>query len=90
MSKVDQKGTYLRFPGTTVICDIVDTKAWSEFHKVLMSKTNWRKYFSPLPFESFHVTIKGINTSVRDFAGERTFFDDILTNFQRFDLIRGL
>jgi hypothetical protein len=59
--KIDQNGKYLPFAGVTVISPVVqeDTTFWSELH-TLVSNPVLVKYFTPLPYKSYHMTTNNL------------------------------
>ena len=60
--KIDQNGEYLPFAGVTVISPVVqeNTTFWSELHNTLTSHPVLVKYFTPLPYESYHMTTNNL------------------------------
>mmetsp|Transcript_14356 Transcript_14356/g.25247 ORF Transcript_14356/g.25247 Transcript_14356/m.25247 type:complete len:242 (-) Transcript_14356:26-751(-) len=60
--KFSSDGRYLRFPGLTVVCDMQDSEAGElgQLPKVLHAQPCLGRMMSPLPPESYHVTLLDI------------------------------
>lgn len=71
MRKIDDKGNYLNFHGITII-------SFLHFNKILLDKvkeildadSNLNKYYSTLPSESYHMTIKNHLVGTEEFVQE--------------------
>jgi len=55
--KVDDQGKYRIFPGITIICPLTNPKEWQEIPTFISQTRELRKYYSPLPLDSYHMTI---------------------------------
>jgi len=66
--KIDAHGKYCKFPGVTIVSAIrsKDTKIWKELYDKLNQCELLKKHYSPLPFESYHMTTNDIYTQKRD------------------------
>lgn len=56
--KIDHDGRYRPFPGLTIVSSIQegDQPFWQLLHSALKNNQNFTAYFSPLPYESYHIT----------------------------------
>lgn len=89
MDKIDSKGQYCHFPGTTVVSAIqaADQDFWRRVHDRLKNSPTICKYYSPLPYESYHMTTAALDTkhmakdkNWKEFIDERTPFYSELHN----------
>lgn len=84
-TKINQKGQYCLYPGTTIVSmiDSKDLVFWQKIHDSLMRAKTICKYFSPLPFTSYHMTLVALDTVVD--AGEQRwelYIDTRLPKYQ--------
>lgn len=58
MKKVNSNGRYLKFPGITVVASICqkDEMFWQEVFQLLNRSELLLSHYSPLPYESYHLT----------------------------------
>lgn len=66
--KIDEKGTYTRFPGFTVIASVgaEESKLWEAIYNSIANNSVVRKYYAPLPASSYHMTAMGLFTQQYD------------------------
>lgn len=64
LKKIDDQGSYLEFPGVTIAADIgqINQKLWQEIHCFLQNTPVLCDYFSPLPYQSYHMTMCNLYT----------------------------
>ena len=64
MYKIDEKGQYLPFPGSSVIASAQDSDnaLWGLIHECMASNESISSYYSPLPSDSYHVTFINLFT----------------------------
>ena len=82
--KINNCGEYRPFAGVTVISPVVqeNTTFWSELH-TLVSNPVLVKYFTPLPYESYHMTTN--NLYIKENCDNwHEFIDTHLVFFERF------
>ena len=62
--KLDSEGRYLKFPGITIVAAIrqSDFEEWDKLYKELNKCELTKKYYSPLPTASYHMTTNNIYT----------------------------
>lgn len=58
MKKIDCKGNYLEFNGITVISFLHFNKIFPQIYDILDHDPDIKKYYSPLPLDSYHMTVK--------------------------------
>ncbi|CAM4430230.1 MAG: hypothetical protein LEGION0398_MBIBDBAK_01338 [Legionellaceae bacterium] len=65
--KIDSNGIYTKFPGLTIIASIME-KDFLFFQKIYNCFTQdlIKKYYSPLPFDSYHITTVNLYTEKSD------------------------
>lgn len=66
--KIDKNGNYGHFPGVTVIAPIErePNSLWKELFDCLNRDNLLTQYYTPLPFESYHVTTMTVCNERRD------------------------
>lgn len=62
--KIDEKGNYTVFPGITVISKTTDAEnpLWYALHELLINDQDVVAHFSPLPYQSYHMTAINVCT----------------------------
>lgn len=65
MAKIDERGNYLPFPGTTVVAAIrdADLPLWRALHAALDSLDVVKEHYALLPAESYHMTTSDLFTA---------------------------
>ena len=66
--KIDSQGKYCKFPGITIVSAFLpkDERLWKQVYDELDQCQLLKEYYSPLPFESYHMTTNDIYTEARD------------------------
>ncbi|VEB38492.1 Uncharacterized protein conserved in bacteria [Legionella sainthelensi] len=84
--KLDSTGNYIEFPGVTIIAPIIKTAQENNFlpkiHQSLTSATLLTQYYTPLPFESYHMTTCNLYTKNEHNLDWFKFITDKLEFFQ--------
>ena len=78
--KIDKNGKYLRFPGINLICmakDRATSAAWRRIYEFVRDDETFRKYYSALPPESYHMTVHPMYT-LGDSRGNPSYFNSHL------------
>jgi hypothetical protein len=57
MYKIDRRGNFLPYPGITVISKVDDCEVFEQIERILRDSEDLKESLSPLPKESYHVTI---------------------------------
>lgn len=62
--KLDSNGNYQTFRGLTIVSSINDEdfSFWEKVYNLIINNNQILNYFSPLPFESYHVTTTNLYT----------------------------
>jgi hypothetical protein len=56
-SKIDERGVYKQFRGFTIVSSVVDIDdSWKNCHTFLTNQDSTTSHFSPLPYDSYHMT----------------------------------
>lgn len=86
LKKIDESGRYTYFPGVTVVSGVreVDLSFWKEIYKCIADCELSRSYYSPLPFDSYHMTTTNLFTKqVHGGSNWARFLRDNQSFFQR-------
>lgn len=84
--KITAKGSYSHFPGVTVIAKVQnkDLDFCKKIYACLVESELITQYYSPLPFESYHMTTNNLFTAKKDGGDDwEAFINQNLTIFQR-------
>lgn len=84
--KIDATGSYIEFPGVTIIAPTLKTSQENDFlhriHQSLTSSTLLTQYYTPLPDESYHMTTCNLYTKNEHNLDWFKFITDKLEFFQ--------
>ncbi|KTD14527.1 hypothetical protein Lgra_0558 [Legionella gratiana] len=84
--KIDATGNYIEFPGVTIIAPIIKTSQENAFlhkiHQSLTSSTLLTQYYTPLPYDSYHMTTCNLYTRKEHDRDWFKFITDKLEFFQ--------
>lgn len=88
--KLNSEGKYLTFPGITVVSAIkeADKPLWQLIYEALNKNKEFTDHFTPLPYESYHLT--AINLYTKDAIGSGKWRDFIISNSAFFQSLNGL
>ena len=88
--KLNSEGKYLTFPGITVVSAIkkTDKPLWQLIYEALKKNKEFTDHFTPLPYESYHLT--AINLYTKDAIGSRKWRGFIISNRAFFQSLNGL
>ncbi|HHF7373594.1 DUF1868 domain-containing protein [Legionella bozemanae] len=83
--KIDDQSNYLEFPGVTIIADAGQTnqKLWQDIYYFLKNTSVLCNYFSPLPYQSYHMTTCNLYTQQETPENWLSFISKKLTIFQK-------
>ncbi len=89
-AKINSEGRYLPYPGVTVVAAIkeADKPFWQLIYETITKNKEFTNYFSPLPYESYHLTT--INLYTKDATGSRKWREFIVSNRDFFLSIKDL
>lgn len=96
--KIDSTGNYIEFPGVTIIAPIIKTAQENNFlhkiHQSLTSSTLLTQYYTPLPYESYHMTTCNLYTKnehnldwFKFITDKLEFFQNLFTQLKTHELI---
>ncbi|KTD74559.1 DUF1868 domain-containing protein [Legionella tucsonensis] len=82
--KIDDQGNYLEFSGVTIIAHAgqINQKLWQNIYHYLKSTSVLYDYFSPLPYQSYHMTTCNLYTQKEIPENWLSFISKKLTIFQ--------
>eukprot|EP00929_Paragymnodinium_shiwhaense_P027590 TRINITY_DN16168_c0_g5_i1.p1 TRINITY_DN16168_c0_g5~~TRINITY_DN16168_c0_g5_i1.p1 ORF type:complete len:240 (-),score=49.30 TRINITY_DN16168_c0_g5_i1:19-738(-) len=61
--KFDAEGRYLKFPGVSILCDVLDASEapFAEIPSLVQKYPTLARCYSPLPAKSYHMTVQNIH-----------------------------
>jgi hypothetical protein len=86
LDKISVSGQYTEFPGVSVISktSIENEGFWKRLHEVLSKSSLVCRYFSPLPYESYHLTTIDLCTEMANGGDDwGQFITDRLSAFKK-------
>ncbi len=87
MKKIDQNGNYLPFIGTTIISFVKCQKLFKDIHEYISCHHHlFFKYYSLLPVESYHMTVK--NHTVCS-GSEKQWYENFVADFAKYEQIKA-
>lgn len=90
LDKINASGQYTEFPGVSVISktSIENEDFWKRIHAVLSKSSLVCRYFSPLPYESYHLTTMDLCTEMANGGDDwGKFITDRLSAFKKLNTI---
>ncbi|CAH6419436.1 Hypothetical protein HVR_LOCUS629 [uncultured virus] len=88
--KITSQGQYKPFTGITVISFIKDRSKdprWKEIFDLMQNSKNFLKYFTPLPLESYHMTLQDL-VNEKFHNNREEFFRYLMLNFSNMEEIK--
>ena len=84
MRKINSEGQYLTFPGVTVVASIdkIDQSLWRLVYETLIKIEGLNDYFSPMPYECYHMTTNNLFT--KDEIGPEKWHSFLTSNSSYF------
>lgn len=85
LKKIDSQGNYSKFPGVTVIAKAgnKNKQLWVDIYNFINRSVTLRQYYTPLPYQSYHMTTCDLYTQAAHLDDWPTFISQNMTFFQQ-------